>query len=205
MGRGKDTKQRIFDISTELFSEKGYDNVSIKEIAMHVGVSEGAIYRHYVGKEEILDSILTMFGRKINKHLMSKREIDKYIELYTPRELLENCILRFEGKEKEFIIKAFHIIGREHYVNEKAKKILNMNVHRKTIECVKYVLDRLVELNKIPEVDTDAFSISWTRIVLYSALYWSSIYHEDEAKKNVVSEHEVVFNWLLDSALTGKI
>ena len=41
------TKERIFDVSVDLFSMYGYDGVSIRQIAYEVGIKESSIYNHY--------------------------------------------------------------------------------------------------------------------------------------------------------------
>jgi len=53
----KATKERIFDAAIDLFAERGYDRVSIRDIAAAVGIKESSIYKHYSGKDEILEKI----------------------------------------------------------------------------------------------------------------------------------------------------
>ncbi len=54
----EDTKQRILSESLRLFSEKGYDAVSVAEIATAVGIKAPSLYKHYKSKRDIFDSIL---------------------------------------------------------------------------------------------------------------------------------------------------
>ena len=54
-------KEKIFNVSIDLFSEFGYDGVSIRKIASEVGIKESSIYIHYKSKESILDSILKFY------------------------------------------------------------------------------------------------------------------------------------------------
>ncbi|MDO5824780.1 MAG: TetR/AcrR family transcriptional regulator [Methanosphaera sp.] len=51
------TKEKIFDVSIDLFSKKGYDSVSLREIAEEVGIKKSSIYSHYPSKEAILMDI----------------------------------------------------------------------------------------------------------------------------------------------------
>ncbi len=51
------TKERIFDVALDLFSKKGYDSVSLREIAEEVGIKKSSIYSHYPSKEAILIDI----------------------------------------------------------------------------------------------------------------------------------------------------
>jgi len=56
-----DNKQKIFEVSIDLFSRFGYEGVSIRQIASNVGIKESSIYNHYNSKESILDSILNYY------------------------------------------------------------------------------------------------------------------------------------------------
>lgn len=54
-------KDKIFNVSIDLFSEYGYDGVSIRQIASEVGIKESSIYNHYSNKQEILTTILNYY------------------------------------------------------------------------------------------------------------------------------------------------
>ena len=56
------TKEKIFDATLDLFSKKGYDSVSLKEIADEVGIKKSSIYGHYDSKEAILMEIFDYFS-----------------------------------------------------------------------------------------------------------------------------------------------
>lgn len=59
---GCETKERILEVSLDLFSEKGFKATSIREIARAVGVRESAIYNHFNSKDEILESLFQTYG-----------------------------------------------------------------------------------------------------------------------------------------------
>ncbi|CAA0113494.1 Uncharacterised protein [Starkeya nomas] len=50
---GADTRARIEAVALELFAGKGVAGTSVRDIAQGVGVSEGALYRHFASKEEL--------------------------------------------------------------------------------------------------------------------------------------------------------
>ncbi|MDY2769598.1 MAG: helix-turn-helix domain-containing protein [Eubacteriales bacterium] len=54
----KDTKERILLASLELFARYGYDAASVSRIAEAVGLTKGALYRHFEDKAAILQAIL---------------------------------------------------------------------------------------------------------------------------------------------------
>ena len=53
-----DTKQLITDRALELFAERGYDAVSVGDIAAAVGIKAPSLYNHFVGKEAIFNAIV---------------------------------------------------------------------------------------------------------------------------------------------------
>lgn len=60
---GSDTRARIEAVALELFAQKGVAATSVRDIAQGVGVSEGALYRHFASKEELARELfLTRYG-----------------------------------------------------------------------------------------------------------------------------------------------
>ena len=54
----EDTKQKIIDKALELFAARGYDAVSVGEIAAAVGIRAPSLYNHFSGKQAIFDAIV---------------------------------------------------------------------------------------------------------------------------------------------------
>ena len=59
-----DTKERILDEALTLFSEKGYANVFVGEIAERVGIRAPSLYKHYKSKQAIFDAIIGEMRRR---------------------------------------------------------------------------------------------------------------------------------------------
>ena len=53
-----DTRAKILDKALELFSERGYDAVSVGEIAGAVGIKAPSLYNHFPSKQAIFDAIV---------------------------------------------------------------------------------------------------------------------------------------------------
>ena len=51
------TDQRILEAATALFSVKGYQGTSMREVAAAVGIKAGSLYNHFPGKEDLLFQI----------------------------------------------------------------------------------------------------------------------------------------------------
>ncbi len=59
-----DTKRKILETALELFARDGYEAVSVSAIAGALGLTKGALYRHYRDKQDIFDSILAEMERR---------------------------------------------------------------------------------------------------------------------------------------------
>ena len=53
-----DTKENILMTALHLFAREGYEAVSVRTIAEELGMTKGALYRHYKNKRDIFDSIV---------------------------------------------------------------------------------------------------------------------------------------------------
>ena len=54
----KTTKEKIMKTALELFSKYGFDAVSVEMLSTELGVTKGALYRHYESKDAIFRDIL---------------------------------------------------------------------------------------------------------------------------------------------------
>ena len=52
------TKERILETALELFAQNGYLGTSMNDIAARLGITKAALYKHYAGKQEILERIV---------------------------------------------------------------------------------------------------------------------------------------------------
>lgn len=56
-----DKQKAVLRASMELFSKKGFEQTSTKDIAKAAGVAEGTVYKNYKTKQAILDAIIDPF------------------------------------------------------------------------------------------------------------------------------------------------
>jgi AcrR family transcriptional regulator len=56
MTRAEETRQRILDVALELFAARGFDDVTVKEIASTAGVSHMTFFRNFPTKEAVVAS-----------------------------------------------------------------------------------------------------------------------------------------------------
>ena len=87
-----DTKDRILETALELFARNGYLGTSMSDIAARLGITKAALYKHYAGKQEILDRIVErmdqMDKERAEAYEMPETAPDGFAEAYlhTPAE-----------------------------------------------------------------------------------------------------------------------
>ena len=87
-----ETKERILNTALALFSQRGYLGTSMSDIANELGMTKGALYKHYTSKQEILDRITARMGEldqeRAQAYQMPDAEPDSFAEAYrnTPAE-----------------------------------------------------------------------------------------------------------------------
>ena len=105
----RNTKEKIFDVSPELFSQKGFNNTSVRQIAREVGIKESSIYNHYPSKQAILDEILKTFQNQLIIYDADEALMDELLE-----------------KDPLLFYKTGSGMFRQQLKNEKAMKILRL-------------------------------------------------------------------------------
>lgn len=61
------TKEKILDEALTLFSEKGYANVFVGDIADRVGIKAPSLYKHFKNKQAIFDAIIDEMNRRFEE------------------------------------------------------------------------------------------------------------------------------------------
>jgi AcrR family transcriptional regulator len=59
---GSDTRAAIQQVALELFTKKGYEATSLREIADELGIQKPSLYYHFKGKEDILRALFDERG-----------------------------------------------------------------------------------------------------------------------------------------------
>ena len=115
-------------MALELFSKKGYDSVSLREIAEEVGIKKSSIYSHYPSKEAILMDIFDYFTDLFEENeLLNSKDFNLSVDNEI---LLENPELFYhQGSEaiRELIsqernLKIFKLILIQMHHNEKIRQ-----------------------------------------------------------------------------------
>lgn len=71
---GSATRARILDAALALFTDKGYDATSMREIAEQLGITKPALYYHFDSKEDIVRALLVDIETRVTDLVAWARE-----------------------------------------------------------------------------------------------------------------------------------
>ena len=92
-----DTKENILMAALRLFARDGYEAVSVSAIAGELGMTKGALYRHYRNKRDIFESIVARMYRldaeRSREHGMPEQKYEDAPDAY--RTVSTEALARF--------------------------------------------------------------------------------------------------------------
>jgi AcrR family transcriptional regulator len=154
IGKENETRKLIRDTAVDLFSQKGYDAVSIREIARKVGINESSIYNHYCGKEDIMDSIIKSLIAEFNAG-PGEVPMEALLEKYGPERYVnfasQAMIERLREPQIGKIMRLFCI---ELYRNEKIGDFFRNTYIEPSYQMWEQIFRRMMDLGYIKEYDT---------------------------------------------------
>jgi AcrR family transcriptional regulator len=119
----KKTKERIFDVSTNLFAQNGFDATSMREIAKGVGIKKASMYSHYKSKDEILEQILEYpIGRMATVGQQDLGTEELIVSMGLEKFMAMAGDLALSWMEDPYMEKIWRIICIELYHNDQIKK-----------------------------------------------------------------------------------
>ena len=69
VARGRATREQLIDVATRLFAERGYEDTSIEAVLAAAGVSRGALYHHFAGKDALFEAVVESVDERINAEM----------------------------------------------------------------------------------------------------------------------------------------
>lgn len=148
----KTTKEKILDTAMDLFSQKGFSGVSIRDITNEVGIKESSLYNHFKNKDEILETILAIFKSEFSKTTPPLDQLDSILANVEMSDFLIRGFEKFkEHMSSDLNEKCWRIVTNEQYRLPAARKILLEDVIQHTLEFVETMFVKLSELNKIKD------------------------------------------------------
>jgi len=177
----RSTKQKIRDVSIDLFAQYGFKEVSMRQIAKEVGIKASSLYKHYESKETILSSIFALFREKLEQ-----TEI-QLPDFKTPSEYFTLAYEQFKQVMWEpAVLKIAKIITVEQQYSRSVREFLVQELVEKPNQITQYVFDEMAKQGLIRETDTRVLAEEYNAYIVY--LYFEQNFLHDSPSLDVIDK-----------------
>ena len=127
----RNTKEDVLIAALNLFAEKGFDGVSVRDIAEEVGIRQSSLYKHYESKQDIFDNILIRMEEQYQRMTLEVRapqgamqDVAKAYEIITTEELKEIARgMFFYWTESDYASRFRKMLLVEQYKSEEKSRL----------------------------------------------------------------------------------
>jgi len=167
------TKERILEVSLELFSQRGYSAVSIRDICKSVGIKESSVYYHFENKQNIFDVLLDRFS-EIAKGMMNQLETGLTEELNSFSDginRVSNCFFE-QYLMNDFCNRVMRIMFIEQFNNENVRKLYQHWLMDEPLNFQSKIFSVLISIGIIPNCHSDYLAVKYYAPIYFYAQKW---------------------------------
>ena len=116
------TKEKILDAALTLFAENGYNGTSVEQIAKAVGIKAPSLYKHFKGKEDILNVLIDSAEARYEEMFGSEWNIGKIPE--SREEFIEMTMGRIVFTMRDPVIRKTRMfLVQEQFRNQRTSEV----------------------------------------------------------------------------------
>ena len=188
------TKEKILNEALILFSEKGYSDVFVGDIATAVGIKAPSLYKHFKGKQEIFDSCVEKFFERMTQirnelFLPDTPQSDVSYETADTEKITEFAIGLFMFYWKDDIASKFRkMLMIERYRNPELNRIYEELFVNGAVEYEEKIFAELIGAGIIKKEEPHIIALRFYTPIFY-LLQKYDMYpdKEEEAKQELIS------------------
>ena len=121
--KGERTRNEILKVARELFSKRGYKDVSMQDICNETGLSKGGVYRYFSNKGEILFELIKKEKRveqDIKEGISAVQILENMLMVYREdmekySESLAYALFEYAASTKDSVIDSRNIAEKDHW------------------------------------------------------------------------------------------
>ncbi|MEM9667681.1 MAG: TetR/AcrR family transcriptional regulator [Pseudomonadota bacterium] len=116
--RAKNARPKIERAALELFIGEGVDAATTRDIADKAGVSEGALYRHYKGKDELAFSLFMETHNRLGALVVEAAKTEGSLEDRVRAIVSAYCQLA----DDDWLLFSFHLVSLHKFIPHDTKR-----------------------------------------------------------------------------------
>ena len=180
---GQERREQLLDVGRKLFAEKGFESVSVEEIAAKANVSKPVVYEHFGGKEGLYAVVV---DREMN-HLLGS--ISDALTAGNARALVEQAALALFDYIDEYP-EGFRILVRDSPVSQQTGSFASLIID--VASQVEHLLAAEFASHKISSRLAPMYSQMLVGMVALTGQWWLDV---RKPKKDEVVAHLVNLAW----------
>lgn len=162
------TKEKIIETALELFSQRGYDGVSVRDIARAVGIRESSLYNHFENKRAIFDGIVDFCVQQSEVYFRGNAlpfdqgddmSVYQGIRLEHLQELIEQTFLFFFDDPWNLQFRRLLLLSQ--YTDPRCRDIYRQLYRDKCVQVQEYIFATLMDSGDIRREDPTAVAMEF--------------------------------------------
>jgi len=134
-----DKRRKILEATKELIIERGFKDISVRDIKEKAGISQGTIYVYFKSKEEIFVSLVDVFFSEVEKFI--RQAIDAEGDSIHKLKTFVKSDLKFYEKN----LRLFKMLGKE---MESIRSMCDVEYHQKIYKKYLQLVDSIAGIIK---------------------------------------------------------
>ena len=146
------TKERILEVALTLFAERGYDGIGVDGIAECVGIKGPSVYKHFKGKEDILNALIDKAEVHYDEFFGSAEHIGSIPE--SKEEFISITMKRISFTMKDPMIQKIRkLLVQEQFRNERLAAITSRHQLDGVVGMYEKIIRGMMEAGLVKEDD----------------------------------------------------
>jgi len=166
------TKNKIFNSAIKLFMMKGFNNVTLRDLADDVGIRQATIYNHFKSKQEILDAIYDFYCHYYLKDRPSMEDMEPVIQNATPLEIIGKIRYDFQEDYEQEMSDITKIIFQMLAIDDRAREIGKSLMVDEGVKYVEDIFNRGIEIGRFAPFNTHALAVFINSVRIFSLYNW---------------------------------
>ena len=176
------TKEKILETALTLFAKNGYDGTSVEQIAQDVGVKAPSLYKHFKGKEDILNSLIDIAEARYEESFGSTKKVDSIPENIDG--FIHEMMKRIRFTMTDPIVKKMRVfLVQEQFRSERLAEITTRHQVGGLLQMYQKILEALMAAGIIVKDDPEMLA---TEITAPVALWISKVDRQPKCKKEAL-------------------
>lgn len=167
-------KWEIFSSAVDLFSKRGYENVSMRDIAEANGMRSASLYNHFPSKESLVDQMYMFYEVNVRDSAPDLDTLMALVPQKTPIEMLHATMMYYSDELQLYMDKIYMIAIMQANWNPQAHELLwniNFEISKNYLTAI---LQKMMDLGKIEPLDIDVF------LELYISFAFTAIFRNNQ-------------------------